>query len=180
MTLSIRWKVALGTLLAITLGLAAAGWLAFRSIEQLELAHAEEKLAARTGLTTLSLQPLLTKADTPPFRLQAMAHELSRHASARVTVIDQQGRVLADSDVPDDAVSNIENHGSRPEVAGALSTGHGTDLRPNQRRFFWMLFRLILYGLVGWLQGLASPPPSAKSARRGLAASRSKPCGFAK
>ncbi len=149
MTLSIRWKVALGTLLAITLGLAAAGWLAFRSIEQLELAHAEEKLAARTGLTTLTLQPLLTRPNTPPIRLQTMARELSRHASARVTVIDQQGRVLADSDVPDDAVSNIENHGSRPEVAGALSTGQGTDLRRSEttgQRLFYLAQRVVFPG----------------------------------
>ena len=149
MTLSIRWKVALGTLLAITLGLAAAGGLALRSIERLELAHAEEKLASRTGLAALTLQPLLARPDTTPSRLQAMVHELSRHASARVTVIDQQGRVLADSDVPDDAVATLENHGTRPEVAGALSAGHGTDLRRSEttgQRLFYLAQRVTFPG----------------------------------
>ena len=55
MNLSIRWKVALGTLLALTLGLAVAGILAFRSIEHLELLRAEEALAARTGLVAFTL-----------------------------------------------------------------------------------------------------------------------------
>lgn len=152
MTLSIRWKVALGTLLALTLGLATAGWLALRSIEKLELAHAEEKLAARTGLAVLTLQPFLAQPGTTPDRLQSLAHELSRHAASRVTVIDGRGRVLADSDVPDDAVSNIENHAARPEVAQALSTGRGTDLRRSGttgQRLFYLAQRVSLPGERG-------------------------------
>ncbi|MBM4122955.1 MAG: HAMP domain-containing protein, partial [Nitrospira sp.] len=128
MTLSIRWKVALGTLLAIALGLAVAGVLAFRSIEQLELARVEEALTARTGLAALTLEPFLAHP-ADPLRLQAVAHELARQASARVTVIDQVGRVLADSAVPDEAVAQIENHGSRPEVKLAFAAGRGTDVR---------------------------------------------------
>jgi len=149
MTLSIRWKVALGTLLAIALGLAAAGGLALRSIEKLELAHAEEKLASRTGLVILTLQPLLAQPGATPDRLQAMAHELSRNAASRVTVIDQHGRVLADSDVPDDAVPGIENHGARPEVVRALATGRGTDLRVSDttgQRLFYLAQRVPIPG----------------------------------
>ena len=149
MTLSIRWKVALGTLLAITLGLLAAGGLAFRSVERLELAHAEEKLAARTGLVTLTLQPLLTRPNTPPSLLQATVRELGRHANARVTVIDRNGRVLADSDVPDDAVSSIANHGTRPEVVRAFASGQGTDLRQSDttgQRLFYLAQRVTFNG----------------------------------
>jgi signal transduction histidine kinase len=127
MTLSIRWKVALGTLLALTLGLAVAGVLAFRSIERLELVRAEDALAARTGLAALTLDPLLARPD--PSRLQAMAKELGRQAGGRVTVIDRAGTVLADSAVPDDAIARLENHGSRPEVARAFADGRGADVR---------------------------------------------------
>jgi signal transduction histidine kinase len=149
MTLSIRWKVALGTLLAITLGLTAAGGLAFRSIERLELVQAEEKLATRASLVMLTLGPLLTRPDTPASRLQASVRELGRSASARVTVIDRHGRVLADSDVPDDAVSKVENHGTRPEVVRALSTGRGTDLRRSDttgQRLFYLAQRVTFDG----------------------------------
>ncbi len=130
MTLSIRWKVALGTLLALTLGVAVAGALAFRSLEQLELLRAEEALAARTGLAALTLEPLLPRAHSS--RLQAMAKELGRQAGGRVTVIARTGRVLADSAVPDDAVARIENHGTRPEVARAFTDGRGTDVRRSE------------------------------------------------
>ena len=133
MTLSIRWKVALGTLFAVTLALAVAGWLALRSIEQVELSRVAEALKARTSLAVLALQPLLAQAGsgqpTSPQQIQSMVRELSRHALARVTVIGPDGTVLADSDTPDDAVSRLENHGTRPEVIQALSAGYGTDIR---------------------------------------------------
>ncbi len=128
MTLSIRWKVALGTLLALTLGLTVASILAFRSIERLELLRAEEALAARTGLVSFALEPLLSRSADRP-RLQTMAKELGRHASARVTIIDHTGNVLADSDVADDAVAQIENHSTRPEVQQAFASGRGTNAR---------------------------------------------------
>ena len=149
MNLSIRWKVALGTLLAVTLGLAIAGWLALRSIEQLELARIEEALGARTGLAVLSLRPLLNQPGDHRAPLQDLAGELSRQALARVTVIASDGTVLADSDVPDDAIARLENHGTRPEVVGALSTGQGTDLRRSEttgQRLFYLAQRVTFPG----------------------------------
>ena len=133
MTLSIRWKVTLATLFAVTLALAVAGWLALRSIERAELSRVAEALEARTSLAAFALEPLLAQAgagrSTSPQQIQSTARELSRHALARVTVIGPDGTVLADSDTPDDAVSRLENHGTRPEVIQALSEGYGTDIR---------------------------------------------------
>ncbi|MGH7254563.1 MAG: hypothetical protein ACREI3_02190, partial [Nitrospirales bacterium] len=59
MTVSLRWKVALGALLSVTLGLGVAGWLTLQSAEQVELTRLNEVLEARTSLTTSSLLPLL-------------------------------------------------------------------------------------------------------------------------
>ena len=133
MALSIRWKVALGTLFAVTLALTVAGWLALRSIERSELSRAAETLEARTSLAAFALEPLLVRSGAGRTarqpEIQSMARELSRHALARVTVIGPDGAVLADSDTPDDAVSRLENHGTRPEVVQALSAGYGTDIR---------------------------------------------------
>jgi signal transduction histidine kinase len=144
MNLSIRWKVALGTLLALTLGLAVAGFLAFRSIEHLELLRAEEALSARTGLIAFTLEPLLTRATDRP-RLRTMARELGRHANARVTVIDHAGTVLADSDLEDDAVAQVDNHGTRPEVQQAFASGRGTHARRSDttgRRTVYLALRV--------------------------------------
>lgn len=153
MNLSIRWKVALGTLLAVTLGLTVGGWLVLRSIEQLELTRLTEALEARTGLAAYSLQELLRPSSPDSLslsqerlsRLQTTAQELSRHALARVTVIGPDGRVLADSATPNEAVSQLDNHGNRPEVVQALATGRGTDIRLSEttgQRMFYLALSL--------------------------------------
>jgi two-component system phosphate regulon sensor histidine kinase PhoR len=138
MNVPIRWKVTLGALLAVTSGLVVAGWLALRSIERLELARTAEALEARAGLAALVLQPVLT---SPKSSLQPMARQLSRQAHARVTVISQDGTVMADSETRDDALFKLENHATRPEVVQALKAGRGTDIRLSQttgRRMFYL------------------------------------------
>ncbi|MER3425559.1 MAG: hypothetical protein C4293_22315, partial [Nitrospiraceae bacterium] len=140
MNLPVRWKVTLNTLLAVTLGLAVAGWLSLRSLERLELARLTETLTAHTGLAARALQPLMPYTDQPPDELQKLAGDLSRHALARVTIIAPDGVVLADSETPDDAVPRMDNHGSRPEVAQALATGRGIDIRVSQTTGKRMLY----------------------------------------
>jgi signal transduction histidine kinase len=125
--MTLRWKITLGTLLAVTLGLAVAGWLALHSLERSELARATETLEAHTRLAVFSLQPLLEAGHTG--QLQATAQELSRRAVARITVIRPDGQVLADSATAPEAIARLENHGSRPEVVQAMASGRGTDVR---------------------------------------------------
>jgi two-component system, OmpR family, phosphate regulon sensor histidine kinase PhoR len=59
---------------------------------------------------------------------QRLAEHLKR-TQVRVTVIDSVGRVLVDSDIGYDKVSQIENHLSRPEIQLALIYGEGKDIR---------------------------------------------------
>lgn len=131
MTLPIRWKITFSALIAITVGLVAAGWLALRSIERLELTRLEETLTSRTALAAVSLQrPVETDsllASTP--QLHMMVKTISQHALARVTVIRPDGVVLADSETAHEAVAHLENHRTRPEVAQVLDGGRGTDIR---------------------------------------------------
>jgi signal transduction histidine kinase len=149
-TLSIRWKVALVGLLAVTLGFAIAAWLASESVEQLELGRLAKDLETRAGLAILSLTPRLQHLapDREPFvldaRLQRTAREIAQQAAARVTVISPGGLVLADSDSPDDRIAQLENHARRPEVAQALAVGHGTDIRTSRttgERLFYLAMR---------------------------------------
>jgi two-component system phosphate regulon sensor histidine kinase PhoR len=62
-----------------------------------------------------------------PDNVQDWVQHLS--LTARVTVIDHEGRVLADSDVPADHLSMLENHAGRPEVKAALAGREGSDER---------------------------------------------------
>lgn len=134
MSLSIRWKVTLCTLLAVACGLGIAGWLAVRALERQEVTRLTEVLEAQAGLAALALPPHLTVAGAmvPHPDLQAIALDVSARAQSRVTIIGLDGTVLADSAVTENELKGIENHRSRPEVAQALASGRGTDLRASQ------------------------------------------------
>jgi two-component system phosphate regulon sensor histidine kinase PhoR len=131
MTLSIRWKVTLGMLLAVACGLLIAGGMAIQALERQHLAQLSEVLEAKTKLVEYGLLPLfhsLSPSPTPS-RLQEMARDLGSRASARVTLVAADGTVIADSAVRDADLSALENHRSRPEIHQALATGHGQDVR---------------------------------------------------
>ena len=131
MTLSIRWKVTIGTLLVLICGLLIARTLAIRSLEQQEIVQSEQVLEARTNLVAYGLQPFLTQSGplSSTLQLRAAVQDLSARALARVTVIAPDGQVLADSAVSDSNLPTVENHLARPEIQQAIATGRGTDLR---------------------------------------------------
>ncbi|MGC4098902.1 MAG: histidine kinase dimerization/phospho-acceptor domain-containing protein [Nitrospira sp.] len=133
MTWSIRWKVMLGTLVAVACGLLIVGVMTVQSLEQRYLAHFADVLEAKTKLVEHGFQSLfLSSASQPtPSSLQETAQDLGSRASARVTLVAADGTVLADSAVRVTDLSAMENHKSRPEIQQALSKGYGRDIRPS-------------------------------------------------
>ena len=61
--------------------------------------------------------------------LSGLARNLSAKTESRVTFIDKQGVVLADSGKLNDQVPAMENHAYRPEVKTAISGDRGEDIR---------------------------------------------------
>jgi two-component system phosphate regulon sensor histidine kinase PhoR len=59
--------------------------------------------------------------------MQAWAKEFAHAAGARITVIDEDGTVLADNEVAD--LKSIESHAQRPEVAEAREEGTSVQIR---------------------------------------------------
>lgn len=155
MNLGIRWKVTLGTLAAVLAGLLLAGWLVVRSIEQTEMSRIADMLEVRGALAAMSLRPLFTFPGqaVPSSLLHNTVMELSRQARVRITIIRQDGTVLADSAVSPEGLADIDNHLSRPEVSMALAAGLGTDIRASQttgERTYYVALLLV--------------PPAAKQA----------------
>lgn len=145
MTLSIRWKATLATLVALVCGFAVAGLLAERSLEQQELAQSSRMLEVHTDLVAYELRPLLSPFRTPSSgsHLQSVIRELGARAQVRITVVASDGRVLADSAVSEQTLSTIENHRTRPEIDQALAIGSGTDLRASHTTGERTLYRAI-------------------------------------
>ena len=131
MTLSIRWKVAIGMLLAVTGGVVVAGAVAVQSLERQYLTQLSDVLDAKARLVEYGLQPLFRPSSPTPAlsRLQEAARDLGNRATARVTLIASDGTVLADSAVRDVDLSTVDNHRVKPEVAQAFAAGHGQDIR---------------------------------------------------
>ncbi len=131
---SIRLKATLSALLAVSLGVVVAGWVALRSIEQHELARLEEALTVRTELAAVSLAPLIQATGLPLdaahlHTLRAATNEVAQHALTRVTVVAPDGTVWADSSVSEPETARVQNHGQRPEVRQAMQAGRGTFVR---------------------------------------------------
>lgn len=64
----------------------------------------------------------------------------------RVTLIDLQGRVVADSYMPASKRSLLQNHSNRPEVKAALKSGYGEESRYSQTVKEQMLYMAVPVG----------------------------------
>ena len=77
----------------------------------------------------------------------AFANVVAQASEARVTVIAEDGSVLVDSEVVE--VSQMDNHGARPEVRAAL----GPEGKGISSRFSHTLDQQMLYVAVPWRRG---------------------------
>src|SRR5204862_479498 len=99
------------------IGRVERSWLIQRDVKDLARSaqHAVQDLADEAERGTLD----------PP----ASAARLGKSYERRVTLIDATGRVLGDSDVPRENLSQVENHAGRPEVKEALAGRRGSAIR---------------------------------------------------
>ncbi|MDP8923777.1 MAG: cell wall metabolism sensor histidine kinase WalK [Chloroflexota bacterium] len=138
-----QWRIAIPYTLLIALCLLGLCAYLITFVRQLQLDGVQTRLAAEARLIGEVVAQEL--ADRPPggptpdslARIRDQVDRLARTIDARITVIDGQGAVLADS-AQDPAL--MENHGGRPEVAAALTNGPG-----EQQRFSATLGRDLFY-----------------------------------
>ena len=93
--------------------------------------------------------------------LQQAAEQAAAASRARVTVIDNSGRVLADSQADP---NTMENHAGRPEVAAALRGQLGQATRTSAT--VGIPFLYVAAPIPGGVVRLASPLADVKQARR--------------
>lgn len=146
MTWSIRWKVMLGTLVAVVCGLLIAGVMTIQALERQRLAQLGEVLDAKTKLVEYGFQPLFGRnhSSLSPTHLQETARDLGTRASAQVTLLAADGTVLADSAVQGAELALIEKHTARPEIDQAFSTGQGQDIRSSHTTGDRTMYRAVL------------------------------------
>lgn len=123
---SIQSKITLTYIVFATVIVAAVGVISSFGIEVYFKNRLIADLSIRADVIFYTLQQdssaSLENVDT---RLR----ELARIEGIRITLIDENGKVIDDSDVSFETVHQIENHLRRPEVQEALSKGIGVNAR---------------------------------------------------
>ncbi len=115
-------RLVLGSVLILVLTVAILLWVAERSLRR--------DMEGEIALTLENEAKLVREAlPSDSSRWQAAVHQFARQVQHRITLIDSEGRVRADSDFPIGPLPSLENHGQRPEVRAALRQGRGVASR---------------------------------------------------
>src|SRR5262249_8108421 len=111
----------------VALSMMAAGVYLNHAPEAFAVDALEARLVTAARLLQDDARVLLLRP--VPAAVQAFVARAAAPTAARVTLIALDGVVLGDSEVPEAALSRLENHANRPEVRGALAGGVGRGLR---------------------------------------------------
>ena len=114
-----RTRSMLGYALAVAVLCIAGAWVLFGPLTNALIDQQRE------NMTAVAQAGALAVAD-PSVDVALTAQRLVARTSLRITVVDAQGVVLADTDRDP---ATMENHGDRPEIQIALSGSTGTDRR---------------------------------------------------
>jgi len=115
-------RLVLGSILILVLAVATLLWVAERSLRR----DLEGEIAL-----TLENEARLVRSALPAdsSAWESAVHQLARQVRHRITLVDREGRVRADSDFPMGPLPPIENHAQRPEIREALAGGRGVARR---------------------------------------------------
>jgi len=83
---------------------------------------------------SLEIEARLIREAMPPDSLAwgDLVHAFARQSGHRITIVDREGRVRADSDFPAGPLPPIESHAGRPEIRAALAGDRGVASRRSE------------------------------------------------
>jgi two-component system phosphate regulon sensor histidine kinase PhoR len=120
---SIRWRLATAFIVLIIVCIGGLSAYLVHFVRGNYLSNLESQLTNQARLVGDVSGPYFISGQTS---VDDIAKMLGEQIDARVTIIDRSGVVLGDSD---EDPATMENHGNRPEVIEALSSGVGSSIR---------------------------------------------------
>ena len=147
---SIRWRI--GIVFAVLIIACISGLGAYLS----HLTRDDHLDTLRVQLTDQAL--LIGDSSAPYFAgnqtqsLDALSKRLGEQIGARITIIDKDGVVLADSE---EDPATLDNHSNRPEVIEALSQGTGSSIRYSSTLGYSMMYVAVPITSNGGVAGVA-------------------------
>ena len=121
----LHWKWMLACLSVLVLVLASAHLYLDRAIRDIWVSHLEQRLLREVRFARVYLSDVANTDE----RLTSIVNEVGVRLGVRATLINGQGRVLADSETEPYDLSALENHADHPEISTARQQGRGSSLR---------------------------------------------------
>lgn len=136
---SFKTKLILSYVLVTIIPIGLIAFFLDRNLEDKSIHEIESSLVSRALLIEDQISAQSLK-DGDVAVLDALAKRLGPKAKCRVTIIDRQGKVLADSEKPRKNAQEMENHLNRPEVRAAADGNTGLNMRYSETLKMDMLY----------------------------------------
>lgn len=152
MTLRLNFgsKLILSYIAVVFISFGAIAFFLDKRLEERSLRSIESSLKAQAYLVENQVTEARHRGESPA-EVSGLVRALGKRALCRITVIDVDGKVLADSEEPAEEISRMDNHIGRPEVRAALSGMVGVNIRRSPTLRIDMLYVAVPAG--GTLQG---------------------------
>lgn len=126
--LSLRNKLVLSYLVVVLVSFGLVAFLLDKNLEEKALQDIKSSLLTQAYLIESQITDESIKKYDPSY-LDGLLKKLSPKIKSRLTVINKQGRVLADSEKSATETQEMDNHLGRPEVKSALGGEAATEIR---------------------------------------------------
>lgn len=121
---SIRLKIVIVYLLLLIIAFLFAGFFLQNALKSYFSSWFDKRLIGELNLLTRITQPLVKEGRSN--KLDSLVEEYGKRLDLRITIVDNEGLVLADSR---EEPAKMDNHLQRPEIQKALQTGLGKETR---------------------------------------------------
>ena len=121
----LHWKWVLACLSVLILVLASAHLYLDHAIRDFWISHVEQRLLREVRFARVYLSDMANTDEG----FVPLVNEVGVRLGVRATLINGQGRVLADSETDPSDLSALENHTDHPEISAARQQGRGSSLR---------------------------------------------------
>ena len=115
-------------LFSIIIGSLSVGYFLYQHLNEFLHERIEESLQKELSLIEYTLKKDKFLYDDKTY-LKRFVNNYARILECRVTFIRDDGIVIADSEIPNDQLPNMENHITRPEVQEAMQLEFGSHIR---------------------------------------------------
>ncbi len=140
---SFKLKLIFSYIFVILLSFGLIAFFLDKNLEENSLHNVQNSLITQAKLIENQIVPEGLKKEDVNY-LETLSKTLSLKTKCRITVINIQGKVLADSEKPREEIIHMENHLNRPEVITALSGNIGIDTRYSPTLKIDMLYVALL------------------------------------